>query len=178
MSIHRRAFLGLLAGGIAATAAPASGGSGQVLGGSAFGSYWRLSLAQPGDADTLRGAIGRVIRKIDGAMSPYRPETDLSRFNRAPAGEWQPLSAETRLVLSTALDMNTRTGGAFDPTVGPVVGRFGFGPIPAVEKSTSRKLATVPVTSRPRMLIVIVSPSLRPISAASSAAKEMSGGPS
>ena len=131
MSIHRRAFLGLLAGGIAATAAPASGGSGQVLGGSAFGSYWRLSLAQPGDADTLRGAIGRVIRKIDGAMSPYRPETDLSRFNRAPAGEWQPLSAETRLVLSTALDMNTRTGGAFDPTVGPVVGRFGFGPIPA-----------------------------------------------
>lgn len=131
MSIDRRAFLGLLAGGIATSAVPASGGSVQVLGGPAFGSYWRLALARPTDAEAVQNVIGRVIADIDGAMSPYRGDTDLSRFNRARPGEWLPLLPETRLVLSAALEVNALTGGAFDPTVGPVVGRFGFGPIAA-----------------------------------------------
>ncbi len=50
-------------------------------------------------------------------------------------------------------------------------------PMPAVEKSTTRRLATSAVMSRPRMLTVMLSPTARPISSASSAAKLTSGGP-
>lgn len=49
--------------------------------------------------------------------------------------------------------------------------------MPAVEKSTSRNDVMVPVISRPRILIVMLSPMDSPISSASSAAKLIWGVP-
>src|SRR3546814_3970735 len=52
-----------------------------------MGTSWSLHAASsaPGLAAGVQAAFGRVTRQ----MSQWEPDSDLSRFNRAPAGEWQ-----------------------------------------------------------------------------------------
>lgn len=100
-----------------------------ALGGDAFGSTWRLVVAAGVDADSARGAIEAVIAQVDATMSPYRAETALSQFNRASHDQWHVMPSDVCAVAGAALEIASLTGGAFDPTIGPLVNRFGFGPI-------------------------------------------------
>jgi thiamine biosynthesis lipoprotein len=67
-------------------------------------------------------------KKVDGLMSVWSADSEISRLNRAKPGEWVALSPETYEVLVMALDVAKKTGGAFDVTVGPLVELWGFGP--------------------------------------------------
>ena len=61
------------------------------------------------------------IRKLEDTMSDYRDESEVRRLARRP-GEWVPVSPDLYAVLAEALTLARRSEGAFDPTVGPVVG--------------------------------------------------------
>lgn len=74
-----------------------------------------------------RGDIASVLDRVDGRMSTYREDSELMRFNRSPVGPWVPVSAELWEVVAAAHAIAEETGGAFDPTVGPMVARWGFG---------------------------------------------------
>ena len=80
------------------------------------------------DADLLAREIDGLLETVNRQMSTYRPDSELSRFNAAAAGTWTPVSADTRSVIETALRVSRQTDGAFDPTVGPIVDLWGFGP--------------------------------------------------
>ncbi len=128
MALSRRSFL---AGGTAfglGWALP-SQASTLSFGGHAFGSTWRMAGGQNLDETRLRPLIEAVIRRVDRQMSPWRPDSDIARFNGRPSTDWQPLPGEVCRVVSASLDVARATGGAFDPTVGPAVARFGFGRI-------------------------------------------------
>lgn len=60
------------------------------------------------------------IAALDAAMSDYRPESEVSRIGDR-AGHWQEVSADVFAVLARAREIAAATGGAFDPTVAPVV---------------------------------------------------------
>jgi thiamine biosynthesis lipoprotein len=96
--------------------------------GMAFGSPWRLISAAP-LSPSARTAMASIIVQVDEQMSPYLPGSDLSRFNARHDDQWQSVPRDLGAVVRTALDMAQFTDGAFDPTVGPIVQRFGFGPI-------------------------------------------------
>lgn len=100
----------------------------KVLTGSAFGSSWRLVLADT--AEDPRSLIDGIVRSIDSRMSPFRPDSVLGRFN---AGRITTVDNETRLVVQAALDLSKISDGAFDPTSAPIGRKYGFGPaaIPA-----------------------------------------------
>lgn len=98
------------------------------IGGRAFGSTWRLVCGLP-DPSVAQPLIAARIAAIDAAMSPYRPGSALSRFNRAGKGEVVEIPAAMALVVRAAIETSRATAGAFDPTIGPLVARFGFGPI-------------------------------------------------
>ena len=68
---------------------------------------------------------------MNGAMSTYDPESELSRFNAAPSGEWYAVSQPLFEVVNAAQTVSAQSGGAFDVTVGPLVNLWGFGPVPA-----------------------------------------------
>ncbi len=125
----RRRFLTL---GAAALAAPflARPGVAAVhpFGGRAFGTAWRVSLPARSGAERLTDTIAAFLARTDRMMSPWRADSELSLFNAAPAGG-VPVSAETAQVAATALRLAKASGGAFDPSVGPLVARWGFGPI-------------------------------------------------
>ena len=101
----------------------------QVPDGPAFGGAWRLVLSAGVDATADRDAVETSVLAIDTAMSPWRTDSEVSRFNRSAETDWQDISTETSTVTIEALEVARLTGGAFDPTVGPLVARYGFGPI-------------------------------------------------
>lgn len=67
-----------------------------------------------------------VLTAVDSLLSTWNGNSALSRLNAAPAGSWVTVGAEACHVLRAARDIAGRTGGAFDPTVLPLVRLWGF----------------------------------------------------
>lgn len=101
-----------------------------VLGGATMGTLWQVSASAPAGADlhALHDGIQACLDQVVAQMSTWEAGSDISRYNRAPAGTWQPLPQPFLAVLKEALSIAARTGGAVDPTVGPLVEAWGFGP--------------------------------------------------
>ena len=101
-----------------------------VLGGATMGTLWQVSASAPAGADlhVLHDGIQACLDRVVAQMSTWEPDSDISRYNRAPAGTWQVLPRPFFDVLREALAMAARTDGAVDPTVGPLVEAWGFGP--------------------------------------------------
>lgn len=125
MHIRRRTFLG---GAAALIAAPAGAGALVRVGGAGFGSAWRVTAGAGAEPAAISAAVAQVVAAVDAAMSPWRADSELARFNRAPAGALRA-SPELCRVAQAAVSVAAESGGAFDPTVGPLVRRFGWGPI-------------------------------------------------
>ena len=82
------------------------------------------AVVEAGDAAKAAAALESAeaeLRTVEYKMSAWIGATELSRLNRARAGEPVPLSAETLEVLRGALDLAAKTGGAFDPTCRPLL---------------------------------------------------------
>ena len=76
----------------------------------------------------LQEAIDAELDRVDRAMSTYREDSELSRFNRYAGTEPFELSEGTWEVFRAALEVSRLSGGALDVTVGPLVNAWGFGP--------------------------------------------------
>jgi len=99
----------------------------QTYGGATMGTSWSVRLyASPMPA--LQQAIEARLAELMAQMSHWAPDSELGRFNRAPAGSWHSLSPEFFSVLSFALGVASDSGGAFDPCAGALVNAWGFGP--------------------------------------------------
>lgn len=116
----------------------------QVITGEAFGSTWRAVLPPHAESGMARAVIRSTVQLIDTTMSPFRSGSEIGRFNETGSTDWIPVSAHTAMVASEALSIARRMNGAFDPTVGGLVGRYGFGPI---KKRTTENYLGVSVTS-------------------------------
>ena len=91
-----------------------------------MGTSWSVrAVAAPTD---VRREILSVLDGIIARMSNWEADSDLSRFNRAPIGEWQTLPADLLEVIQAGLYVARASGGAFDPAIGAIVQRWGFGP--------------------------------------------------
>ncbi|WP_340160417.1 FAD:protein FMN transferase [uncultured Hoeflea sp.] len=128
MEMTRRNFLSAGAGAMALSLGPAFAGT-TGIGGPAFGSSWRAALPDAIRSEAVRKLVASIVTEVNQAMSPYLEQSELSVFNRTETLDWQRCSEPLALVAEHALEMSWFTGGAFDPTIGPVVNRFGFGPI-------------------------------------------------
>ena len=98
--------------------------------GETMGTTWSVNAVLPAKADepAIERGIQAQVDRVVAQMSTYEPDSDLSRFNRAPAGTWHALPPQLYTVLSYALSLAKDSGGAYDPTVGPLVNLWGFGP--------------------------------------------------
>jgi thiamine biosynthesis lipoprotein len=106
------------------------------LEGPTMGVSWRLRAHAP--RDLSEAAIARAVQGacdlVVAQMSAWEPDSDLSRFNRAPAGAWVDAPEDLLRVVAAAVETAQLTGGAFDPTVGAVVDLWGFGPPGAIRR--------------------------------------------
>ena len=77
----------------------------------------RLYSSSEEAAGTAAAAAFARIAALDQMMSDYRPDSELRRLGSS----WSPVSRELFAVLERAIEIADATGGAFDPTVGPLV---------------------------------------------------------
>ena len=75
----------------------------------------------------LRAAVETRFDDLTHQLSNDRLESELSGFNANPSLDPVPVSAEFAQVVRHALALSYDSGGAFDPTVGPLVDLWGFG---------------------------------------------------
>ena len=100
------------------------GGEYQVYAGQTMGTYYRVTCdCTPGAA-----ALEAELQRVNGQMSNYDAQSQLSMVNRGSVGSWIPVSAELLQVLEYAGALHTETAGAFDITIAPVLALWGFGP--------------------------------------------------
>ncbi|MCD7099352.1 FAD:protein FMN transferase [Stenotrophomonas sp. MMGLT7] len=99
-----------------------------TLGGQTMGTTWsaKLVAGRNRDLHALHAGIQARLDTVVAQMSTWEPQSDISRYNRA-AGGWQRLPPEFFNVLQAAQAIARSSGGAFDPTVGPMVELWGFG---------------------------------------------------
>ncbi|MFT5421339.1 MAG: thiamine biosynthesis lipoprotein [Candidatus Endobugula sp.] len=105
-----------------------------MLSGTTMGTTYHITIVQPKanalnakESDALQELIDRQLVNINQLMSTYIVDSELSRFNQSPVGEWFPLSAETFAVIEYSLSLSAQSKGKFDVTVSPLIDLWGFG---------------------------------------------------
>lgn len=96
-----------------------------------MGTHYTVKINGAAKKETvdLAGArIADTLASIDGMMSTYKPDSELSRFNQFQSTEPFKASPEMIEIFQLAREVSEATGGAFDITVGPLVNAWGFGP--------------------------------------------------
>ncbi len=81
------------------------------------------------DRDQLEAAVQAAfdeVRRLDGLLSNYKPDSEWSEVNRTAADHPVKVSAELFHLLSECLDYSRRSEGAFDISVGPLMKVWGF----------------------------------------------------
>lgn len=76
----------------------------------------------------LRKEIDASLEHVNLCMSTWQTDTEISQFNAFKKSAPFPISADFAEVLNRALSFSAATGGAFDPTVKPLIDHWGFGP--------------------------------------------------
>jgi len=96
-----------------------------------MGTYATVEIhaTTPSTAEQVAEEIRASFERVDATMSNWREDSTLSRINReAREGTVRIEDPDVYRVLKLAREYARLTGGAFDPTVGPLVRAWGFRP--------------------------------------------------
>lgn len=107
----------------------------QILQGEALGTTYAISYISKAPLLT-KSAMDSLLQVVNQSMSTYWPDSDISRINRGDTTVVvEPMFRE---VLALSGEVHKTSGGYFDPTVGPLVNAWGFGPEKALEMNAKR----------------------------------------
>lgn len=91
----------------------------------AMGTYLELTVPATAGEVAMRQALA-ASRSVEQRMSYFLPASELSLLNARAARSVMPLSAELAQVFAAADLAHAASGGAFDPTVRPLLEAWGF----------------------------------------------------
>ena len=98
--------------------------------GPTMGTTYRVKLRaalRRAERASIAAELSERLDRIEQLMSTYRPDSELSRFNRHQGPDPFPVSSETLRVFQIAREISELSGGAFDVTVAAIVNAWGFG---------------------------------------------------
>jgi FAD:protein FMN transferase len=76
----------------------------------------------------LQSLVDKRLVELNLVISTYEKESEISRLNQLSKEEWFTPSPVFKKALEHALSISKLTDGFYDPTVGPLVNLWGFGP--------------------------------------------------
>jgi thiamine biosynthesis lipoprotein len=100
------------------------------LRGFTMGTHWQVKCYAETkfSSEELQTGIQARLDQVVAQMSPWEIDSDISKFNRAPANTWQVLPEDFFKVLQHSLFVAEQTHGAYDPSIGHLANLWGFGP--------------------------------------------------
>ena len=109
------------------------------LSGETMGTSYHISYELPDDADeaAIQADIDKRLQEINDSMSTYQADSTISTFNRAAKDTPITIDTDFDRVLDVSRIVYKQSGGAFDPTVMPLVDTWGFGSTMTVERLQS-----------------------------------------
>lgn len=100
--------------------------SGKVtFSGSTMGTSYRVVYLDKDERD-FKKAVDSILVDFNNSLSTYIEDSEISRFNRGDSLKFNSIYFYP--VLQSSKEIYNKTAGAFDPTVGPLVNLWGFGP--------------------------------------------------
>lgn len=99
--------------------------------GPTMGSEYRLDYvpeANAPPADEIKRAVEAVLAEVDSAVSTYREDSAVARFNALPAGSCMTMPPAALAMAAHAQGIWQASEGAFDITLLPALRAWGFGP--------------------------------------------------
>ncbi|MDQ2657962.1 MAG: FAD:protein FMN transferase [Bacteroidota bacterium] len=108
-----------------------------VVEGRTMGTTYRIQYFDEPLRRNFKESIDSLLVRLNASINNYDPKSDISRFNRSRKGT-RPRLGYLCDILSKARDIYEASGGAFDPTVGPLINTWGFGPENSSPPSASR----------------------------------------
>jgi len=101
-----------------------------LISGRTMGTVYHVKVvsAEPIETDPLQSEMGVMLAALNASMSTHDSQSEISRLNRAPAGDPVMVSADFIRVMKLARQIYDLTGGAWDGTVAPLINLWGFGP--------------------------------------------------
>lgn len=106
--------------------------------GSSYHITWVADRGTP-DPEAVRAAVQTRLNELDLAISTYRDDSALSRFNAAPAGTCQHMPSMALELARAAQRLAAGSDGAFDVTLMPVLDYWKFGPQAARARAALEK---------------------------------------
>ena len=99
------------------------------ISGSKMGTNYHVTIVadQPAPVD-LAKQIEQTLDRVDQSMSTYKVDSEISQFNQLDVGQRLVISDDFDQVLRITRKVWQKSGGTLDPTVGPLVDIWGFGP--------------------------------------------------
>ena len=111
--------------------------SGPTMGSSYHISYVRASGTP--EPEAVQAEIRHQLDQLDAAVSTYRDDSDLARFNAAPAGTCQPMPPMALELARSAKQLAADSEGAYDVTLLPVLDAWKFGPRQHAKRPKERR---------------------------------------
>ncbi|MCP3953854.1 MAG: FAD:protein FMN transferase, partial [Desulfobacterales bacterium] len=112
-----------------------------LLSGRTMGTFYHIKVVT-GYFDNLAGLQAKIdarLEEINQSMSTYRPDSEISRFNKLPVDATMAASADFLAVLKVARKIHRLSGGAWDGTLKPLVNLWGFGNARAVQTAPDQQ---------------------------------------
>src|SRR5690606_23704457 len=92
-----------------------------------MGTTYRILYFDEPNRRDYSGEIDSLLTRVNKAINPYDPTSEISRFNVSRRGI-RFVSPYFPEILVYAKRIHRDTGGRFDPTIMPLVNAWGFGP--------------------------------------------------
>jgi thiamine biosynthesis lipoprotein len=80
------------------------------------------------DAEAMGAAVEAALAAVNGKMSNWDPNSEVSTFSKSTSTAPVTVSAEFAHVVAAANEVHAKSGGTFDVTLGPLIELWGFGP--------------------------------------------------
>jgi thiamine biosynthesis lipoprotein len=113
-----------------------------LLSGRTMGTFYHVKVVA-GYFEDLSGLQSRIdarLEEINQSMSTYRPDSEISRFNKMSTDAPLQVSSDFYTVLNAAAKVFELSGGAWDGTLKPLVNLWGFGNARPVQKAPAQQL--------------------------------------
>ena len=117
--------LGILVLAVGVGLGLAAAGEGYTLTTYSMGSYVQQTV-YGGNREEAASAASSVVTELEGLISRNVADSDIIRLNQAAGTEFLEIDQRTWDVLNTSLQVCQASDGAFDITIGPISGLWGF----------------------------------------------------